>query len=61
MTEQEIRDNKPDGATHYDSAGDYWKIVSDTVSYFYCSMANKWIRYAFDHNEGIADGYIKPL
>ena len=21
----------------------------------------EWIRYAFDHNEGIADGYIKPL
>ena len=58
MTHEEA---KALGATHYDHSGDYWKVISDTESYFYCLLDKKWIRYAFNHNEDIENGHIKPL
>ena len=61
MTEQEIKDGAPSGATHIDKSGDYWKIVGDKEAYFYDTLCNEWIRYAFDHNKNIKSGYIKPL
>lgn len=59
MTPQEIKDNAPEGATHYDISGDYWKIISDKESYF--KISSGWIRYAFPCYEEIISGYIKPL
>ena len=70
MTEQEIKDGAPSGATHIDKSGDYWKIVGYKEAYFYDTLFNEWVRYAFfnecvryafDHNEYIKLGYIKPL
>ena len=61
MTEQEIKDRAPSGATHIDKSGDYWKIVGYKEAYFYDTLFNEWLRYAFDHNEYIKLGYIKPL
>ena len=58
MTKEEA---KKMGATHIDNSGDYWKIVSDKESYFYDTLLNNWLRYAFDHNEDIKSGCIKPL
>lgn len=59
MNIDEIRANKPEGATHYDKGGDYWKVVSNKESYFH--YENMWVRYAFDHNEDMKQGLIKPL
>ena len=59
MTPQQIKDNAPDGATHYDSSGDYWKVISRSESYF--TYDGGWIRYAFDCHVDIRNGCIKPL
>ena len=60
MTEQEIKDNTPEGATHIDGYGDYWRVSSSDVAHFF--MNGKWFRYAFrDHEHYIKIGQIKPL
>ena len=61
MTEQEIEDRAPSGANHIDKSGDYWNIAGDKEAYFYDTLFNEWVRYAFDHNKGVKSGYIKPL
>lgn len=59
MNIDEIKKNAPDGATHYDKSGDYWKINGD-IAYFTC--VNSWVRYAFnDVQMKISRGYIIPL
>jgi hypothetical protein len=56
-----IKDNAPEGSTHYDKHGDYWKIINNRESYFKVSDHGEWVRYEFDHNHDIKNGYIKPL
>lgn len=60
MTPQQIKANAPEGATHYDKSGDYWKVVSNYESYFTANRID-WIRYAFPCNVDIKNGFIKPI
>ena len=56
----DIRSKAPEGATHYDKSGDYWKVISNYESYFTADGV-KWIKYAFPCNIDIKNGFIKPL
>ena len=62
MNIEEIRKNAPEGATHYDKFGGYWKIVRNDGAYFKRRRGDRWCKYAFDdYMEYINDGTIKPL
>lgn len=56
----DIRKQAPEGATHYDKSGDYWKVISNYESYFTADGV-RWIKYAFPCNVDIKNGFIKPL
>lgn len=61
MTIEEIRKNKPDGATGYTHEDDfsvisYWRIVDNKVQSF--SDDDGWIRY---HNCESFNNYIKSI
>ena len=61
MNIEEIIEAKPEGATHYDIHGDYWKIIGD-VAWFNIKGRGKWTRYAFtDIQSYINDGTVKLL
>lgn len=61
MTPDQIKKNAPEGVTHYDIYGDWWKIEGDKA-WFSFKWHNKWNRYAFtDIQEYINDGTVKPL
>lgn len=59
MTIEEIRKGAPEGATHYDDSGDYWRVIDDLDSYF--TDGDKWVRHAFPCYVDIKNGFIKPL
>lgn len=52
MTLDEIRKNKPEGATHYDDYGNYWKIDYSRQWMYYES--NQW--FITNHTPS-----VKPL
>jgi hypothetical protein len=56
----DIKSKAPQGATHYDKSGDYWKVICDCESYF-TEDGVKWIKYAFPCDVDIKNGFIKPL
>jgi hypothetical protein len=60
MTPQQIKENAPQGATHYDKSGDYWKVISNHESYF-TEDGIEWTRYLFPCDVDIKNGDIKPL
>lgn len=62
MTEIQIQANKPDGATHIDKHGDYWKVISDDEAYFIePSYDNKWVRYIFKTSRAFRNHNLQPL
>ena len=62
MTKDQIQTNKPDGATHIDKVGDYWKVVSDDESYFIrLDYDNKWVRYIFKTSRAFRNHNLQPL
>ena len=62
MTPQQIKANAPEGATHIDKAGDYWKVVSDDESYFIrLDCDNKWVRYIFKTSRAFRSHNLQPL
>lgn len=56
MKIEEIRKNAPDGATHYDDVGIYYKVHGVAV---YMQIDNDWIWYT--PLELISEFEIKPL
>lgn len=57
MTNQEIKDNAPSGATHYDDDEDYYLIDSGFLIWH--SLRKDYVWYC-SYLEGIAIG-IKPI
>lgn len=53
MTEQEIKDNAPNGSTHYDLSGNYYIVRVKTVAW---KWNDNWKPVMFQINED-----IKPL
>lgn len=50
----------PEGATHIDKHGDYWKVVNKNEAHF--MFNGRWIRYAFtDHMHHVSIGDIVKL
>lgn len=43
MTDQEILNNGPEGWTHADSGGGYWRITDDGSTYEYSRKGSKWL------------------
>ncbi len=60
MTKQQIKANAPEGSTHVDHGGIYWKLVSSYESYFTVDGIN-WIRFDLPIDIAINNGLIKPL
>lgn len=58
MTIEEIQEEKPDGATHIDNQGDYWKVVGDIELYFHMGC---WIEYIFTLDRAKEKYELKPL
>lgn len=59
MTNEEIKANKPEGATHYDYAGDYFKFENG-VWYWWKYFGQRY--EVFEHGEhSYNTGYLKPL
>lgn len=62
MTLDEIRKNKPEGATHYSGSmndPDYFKVISSHVDKIW--TGEKWRTCVFDWNDELRNGEIKPL
>ena len=58
MTPQQIKDNAPSGATHYDEQ-DYWKY-KDNAWYIWLESCSKW-RRIFGYQRFHAQLPVNPL
>lgn len=61
MTTQQIKDNAPDGATHIDKNGEYWKIGEDGKIYMNFSESIPWISYFYKLSTAKRKYKLKPL
>ena len=59
MTKDEIKQNAPSGATHYDNGGDYYVIEENSVVKIW--TGEKWRTPIFDWDDELRSGTIKPL